>query len=142
MDNDKITKRIYNFIENDYKYAYSFEYEKNNYDDIINYWNEYYISQMNKNLLKFIDLENNNKLDNDILEELNTIFSAHFNSSNDHMVIFYITHLDYLVIKLKYEDIDESIMPYWTIKIESTKINGYMKELKIKKNELAVLVYN
>lgn len=141
MNDDKITDIIISFIENGYKYAYSFEYENNNYNDIINYWNEYYISQMNKNLLEFLEIKTH-KLNTKILEELNIIFSAHYNSSDNHMVIFYISHLDYLIIKLKYEDIEESIMPYWTIKISSTKINDYMKLLKIKKNELAILVYN
>ena len=58
------------------------------------------------------------------------------------LVIFYISHLDHLLIKLKYDDIDESIMPYWTIRIASDKIYNYMKLLNIKKNELAILVYN
>ena len=141
MNDDKITDIIISFLENNYKYAYSFEYENNSYDDIINYWNEYYISQMNKDLLYFLNIKSN-KLSTKILEELNIIFSAHYNSSDNHMVIFYISHLDYLIIKLKYEDMEETIMPYWTIKIASTKINDYMKLLKIKKNELAILVYN
>ena len=58
------------------------------------------------------------------------------------MVIFYISHLDFLIIKLKYEDVEESIMPFWTIKIASAKINNCMKLFNIKKNELAILVYN
>lgn len=141
MNDDKITDIIISFIENDYKYAYSFEYENNNYDDIISYWNEYYISQNNKNLLEFLDRKAN-KLNEKILEELNIIFSAHYNSSDNHMVIFYISHLDFLIIKLKYEDVEESIMPFWTIKIASAKINNCMKLFNIKKNELAILVYN
>jgi len=141
MNNDKIADIVIKFIENDYKYAYSFEYDDNNYDNIVNYWNEYYISQMNKDLLNFFDIKTN-VLSPKILDELNIIFSAHYNSSDNHMVIFYISHLDYLIIKLKYEDAEESIMPFWTIKISSAKINNYMKLLNIKKNELAILVYN
>ena len=141
MNNDKIADIVIKFIENDYKYAYSFEYDDNNYDNIVNYWNEYYISQMNKDLLNFFDIKTN-VLSSKILDELNIIFSAHYNSSDNHMVIFYISHLDYLIIKLKYEDAEESIMPFWTIKISSAKISNYMKLLNIKKNELAILVYN
>ena len=99
MNNDKIADIVIKFIENDYKYAYSFEYDDNNYDNIVNYWNEYYISQMNKDLLNFFDIKTN-VLSPKILDELNIIFSAHYNSSDNHMVIFYISHLDYLIIKL------------------------------------------
>ena len=51
------------------------------------------------------------------------------------MILFYITHSDEVLIKLKTNIlVDKFQLPYWTIKISSHNIEKLMRQNKIKKN--------
>lgn len=141
MENDKINDIILEFINSDYKFGYSLDY-KFKYDHIINYWNFWFLKQENDDLTKILDtLEM--PLGKNISQELEIIFRAHYNSTGSHMILFYISHSDEVLIKLKTDLMgDKFKIPYWTIKISSQNIEKLMKENKIKKNQLSILVYN
>ena len=141
MENDKINDIILEFINNDYKFGYSFDYNFK-YDHIINFWNFWYLREENEDLIEILDTLDL-KLDKKIIEELEIIFRAHYNSTGSHMILFYITHSDEVLIKLKTDIlVDKFRVPYWTIKISSQNIEKLMKQNKIKKNQLSILVYN
>lgn len=141
MENEKISEIILEFISNDYKFGYSFDFEFT-YDHIINYWNYWYLREESDEIKKILG-SLKFPLDEKIINELDIIFRAHFNSSGDHMILFYLSHSDEVLIKLKTNAIkDKYKVPYWTVKISSKNIELLMKENKIKKNELSILVYN
>ena len=82
-------------------------------------------------------------IDKKITDELDIIFRAHYNSSGNHMILFYLSYSDEVLIKLKTNILSDKFqIPYWTIKISSNNIEKLMKENKIKKNQLSILVYN
>jgi hypothetical protein len=143
-ENKEIYNIVENFIKNDYKFGYSFDF-KNTYEDIINYWNKWYINNQEDMIIKLlnanIDLDVN--LNSKIQDELNIIFGAHFNSSDNHMILFYIAHSNNVLIKIKAINMRGKFnVPYWTLKLSNNKILEVMKVHNIKKNQISVLVYN
>ena len=139
MDSEKINDIIVDFIEKDYKFGYSFNYN-DDYEKIMNYWNYWFLNEQNINSKIFQHLKC--EINDDIKSELDTIFRAHYYSSDDHLVLFYKSHSKEIFIKLKTYKVDNFGGPYWTIKISSEKLKKHMKDLNIKQNELSVLVYN
>lgn len=144
-ENNEIFSIVENFIKNDYKFGYSFEFI-NTYEDIINYWNIWYINNKedddsNKELLCNKNIESN--LDSAIKDELEIIFNTHFNSSDNHMILFYISYSENILIKIKSIKTENKYeCPYWTLKISNKKLLDTMKEHNIIKNQISVLIYN
>lgn len=144
MNNEKIYEIYANFILKNYKFAYSIEFD-GNYENIVNYWNKWFIENEYEGLTKkllssIVKYENINK---SYIEELNTIFRAHYNSSDNHMIIFYISHSKKILVKIKAPNIkNENNIPFWTITISNENILKQMQMKNIVKGQLSVLVYN
>lgn len=141
MEKDKINEVILKLIKTDYKFGYSFDYNYK-YEHIINYWNFWFLKEENNDMVEILD-NLNFSLDNKTNKELEIIFRAHYNSSGNHMILFYLSHSEDILIKLKTDLLEDKLeIPYWTIKISSQNIEKLMKENKIKNNQLSILIYN
>lgn len=144
MNNEKIFEIFENFILNDYKFGYSIDFE-NSYDELINYWNYWFINNEYDGITKVLltNLLNDFNLNPKYKDELDVIFRAHYNSSGNHMILFYKTYSKKILVKIKAPNVKNSNnIPFWTMLIESDKIKQLMKANNIKKDQMSVLVYN
>ena len=144
MNNSKIYEILENFIQKDYKFSNSIEF-KSDYDSIINYWNKWFIENEYNGITKMLlfNLLEDVYLEDSYIEELNTIFRAHYNSSGNHMILFYISNSKKILFKIKAPNVkNENNIPFWTIQITDKEVIKQMELKNIKKDKLLVLVYN
>ena len=151
--NKNIFYKIVDKINNGPKYKYSFLY-RNFYSDLILYWSFWYINSLPKDHELYShncllsdspeeDFENESKLEESEKQELIPIFRAHKNSSDLHIVIFYMYNLNCMLVKIK----DETILkdyetPFLNILIDDTELVKKIKKICNKdKTKLNILFY-
>ena len=82
-------------------------------------------------------------MDKEVTHELDIIFETHYNSSDNHMILFYIANSNNLLVKVKVNNIkSEFSIPYWTLRISNEIILEAIKKINVKSNNLCVLIYN
>ena len=143
-ENKEIYNIVINFLNNNYRFGYSFEF-KNSYEDIINYWSNWFSCKKNKISNKIIVPRTitNINLDKEVTHELDIIFETHYNSSDNHMILFYIANSNNLLVKVKVNNIkSEFSIPYWSLRISNEIILEAIKKINVKSNNLCVLIYN
>ena len=142
-ENKEIYSVVTKFINNNYRFGYSFKFN-NSYEDIIRYWSNWFICQENKENYG-LNLPNSitSKLDLNVTDELEVIFKTHYNSCDNHMILFYKPTSNEILIKLKVNNTNSKYsIPYWTLKISNKEILEAIKENNIENDNLCVLVYN
>tara|TARA_B110000971_G_C19969364_1_gene481793 strand:+ start:41 stop:478 length:438 start_codon:yes stop_codon:yes gene_type:complete len=142
-DSSEAMERILEMISRDPVYISDFKLSKS-YTDISNYWNYWLVSNTESfNLLKAY-FENKTIFNKNEKEELDTIFSAHFNSSDEHLILFYKNAEDDIFLKLKSEKVVNTLnIPYWSILLKDKEIKKVFKKYfkSKKKNIMNVMIF-